>query len=153
MDAMHEGGCECGGVRYRIGAPIFVNCCHCRMCQRHSGSAFAINAMIEADRVELIQGDVEVTDGVARCPSCGVKLWAIHSLFGEALRFVRVGTLDRSEELLPDAHFFTRSRHPWVTLPDDVPCFETLPEEGVSLLSNEARQRKAAALAGKPVTR
>jgi hypothetical protein len=153
MDAMHEGGCECGDVRYRMGAPIFVNCCHCRMCQRHSGSAFAINAMIEADRVELIEGEVEITGGVAKCPSCGVRLWANHPLFGEALRFVRVGTLDRSDEVQPDAHFFTRSKHPWVTLPQDVPSFETLPPNGISLLSDEARVRKAAALAGKPVNR
>jgi len=153
MDARHEGGCECGEVRYRMSAPIFVNCCHCRMCQRLSGSAFAINAMIEADRVELVQGEVDTIDGVASCPRCRVRLWAYHGRFGEALRFVHVGTLDRSEELLPDAHFFTRSKHVWVTLPNDVPSFEVLPEDGALLLSEGARQRMAAALAGKPVTR
>ena len=47
-----EGGCTCRAVRYRMTSPpLFVHCCHCRWCQRESGSAFALNAMIEADRV------------------------------------------------------------------------------------------------------
>ena len=136
-----------------MSTPIFVNCCHCRMCQRLSGSAFAVNAMIEADRVELLQGQVETHGGVASCTRCRVRLWAYHRLFGEALRFVYVGTLDRGEALQPDAHFFTRSKHSWVTLPNDVPSFETLPEEGNSLWSDEVQGRMAAALAGKRVNR
>lgn len=55
-----QGGCTCGAARYRrASAPIFVNCCHCRRCQRETGCAFAVNAMIERDRVELLRGDVE----------------------------------------------------------------------------------------------
>ena len=42
--------------------PIFVHCCHCRWCQRETGTAFALNAMIEADRVEVLSGDVEVVN-------------------------------------------------------------------------------------------
>jgi hypothetical protein len=133
-----------------MGEPIFVNCCHCRQCQRLSGSAFAINAMIEADRVTLVQGQVETVNGVATCPNCRVRLWSHHRNFGDALRFIHAGTLDRSEELRPSAHFFTRSKHPWVTLSDEIPAFETLPDEGASLLSGEAAHRMAAALAGKP---
>jgi hypothetical protein len=152
MDTQYEGGCECGEVRYSMGEPIFVNCCHCRQCQRLSGSAFAINAMIEADRVELFQGRVETVDGVSICPRCRVRLWSTHRYFGEALRFVHVGTLDRNELLQPSAHFFTRSKHSWVTLPADARTFETLPDEGSSMLSEEGRQRMAAALAAKPVT-
>ena len=48
-----EGGCACGAVRYRLtSAPMFVHCCHCRDCQRQTGSAFVLNALIEADRVD-----------------------------------------------------------------------------------------------------
>jgi hypothetical protein len=152
MDARYEGGCECGDIRYRMSEPIVVNCCHCRQCQRFSGSAFAINAMIEADPVELLQGQVETVDGVSSCPSCRVRLWSTHRFFGEALRFVHAGTLDRGEELPPSSHFFTRSKHRWVTLPGDLPAFETLPDEGASMLSDEARRRLDAALAATPVT-
>src|ERR1700756_3941785 len=145
---MLEGGCNCGYVRYRMtSGPIFVNGCHCRLCQRTSGSAFAINAMIEADRVELIgAGEPEMVQATsdlpagqpsARCPKCGISLWGHHHLFGEAIRFVYVGTLDQSETLAPDAHFFTRSKHPWIVLPDGVPTYETLPPEGDGSLWNE----------------
>src|SRR4051812_29561720 len=95
-----EGGCECGSVRYRLTAePIFVNCCHCRQCQKLSGSAFALNAMIERDRVEVVRGADELLqgEGAARCPGCKVMLWGTHRYFGEGIRFVRVGTLDEGE--------------------------------------------------------
>src|SRR4051794_35871889 len=107
-----EGGCECGKVRYRFaGPPIFVNCCHCRQCQKLSGSAFALNAMVEADRIELVEGEqrLEVRDGAARCSDCSVLLWATHPMFGAAILFLRAGTLDTAEALAPDAHFFVRS--------------------------------------------
>lgn len=58
-----DGGCTCGHVRYRMTSnPIFVHCCHCTWCQRETGSAFAVNALIEADRVQLLQGTVEIID-------------------------------------------------------------------------------------------
>ena len=149
---MLEGGCECGQIRYRLAtAPIFVNCCHCRQCQRLSGSAFAVNAMIEADRVALI-GDADAASGLERrhgaihCSACNTLLWAFHPMFGESILFVRAGTLDESELLPPDAHFFTRSRHPWINLPEGVPCFETLPTKvDPPLWSAEATARLKAA--------
>lgn len=144
---MYEGGCECRAVRYRMTAePIFVNCCHCRDCQKISGSAFALNAMIEADRVETVQGDPATEGGAARCSQCKSLLWAEHPQFGERIRFVRVGTLDDGERLKPDAHFFVRSEHPWVVIPDGLPAFDTLPgQEDPSLLSAEAAARIEAA--------
>jgi len=58
MSATREGGCACGAVRYRLTSePLFVHCCHCLNCQRQTGSAFVINVLIEADRVELLAGD------------------------------------------------------------------------------------------------
>lgn len=58
-----EGGCDCGAVRYQMmDAPMFVHCCHCRWCQRESGSAFALNAIIETERVVLLKGAPEIID-------------------------------------------------------------------------------------------
>ena len=145
-----DGGCECGKVRYRLhGPPIFVNCCHCRQCQKLGGSAFALNAMIEADRVEHLSEPETVAieaNGAARCRECKTLLWGLHPMFGDRIRFLRAGTLDEGERLPPDAHFFVRSKHSWVVLPDGVPCFETLPGEGdPPLLSAEAAARIEAA--------
>jgi hypothetical protein len=130
---MFEGGCECGAVRYQMTAtPIFVNCCHCRQCQRLTGSAFAMNAMIEGARVDVREGRgaLEKVQGDAtRCRECGVLLWATLPMFGEGMLFLRVGTLDEGERLRPDAHFFARSKHPWVSLPPNAPVFETLPSD------------------------
>ena len=122
-----EGGCDCGSVRYRLlSAPLFVHCCHCRWCQRESGSAFALNAMIEADRVELVAGEPELVatpsasgkgQRVHRCPTCKVALWSHYAGAGPTIAFVRVGTLDEPDRLPPDFHIFTASKQPWLTLP------------------------------------
>ena len=130
---VYEGHCTCSAVRYRMtGKPLFVHCCHCRWCQRETGSAFVLNAMIEADRVELLQGEVDVVltpsesgrgQKIARCPTCRVALWSNYSGAGDAVRFVRVGTLDEPDRLPPDVHIFTMSKQPWVILPPGVPVF------------------------------
>jgi len=157
MNDQLEGGCECGDVRYRItGAPIVVNCCHCRDCQRITGSAFAINAMIETGRVEVNKGEAQKSslerEGSGdthawRCGHCQTLLYADHPMFGDAMRFVRVGTLDEGERLPPQAHFFVRSKHPWVTIPEGLPAFETLPEKGMGVdLGADARARLSAAM-------
>lgn len=129
-----EGGCTCRHVRYRLASrSMFVHCCHCRWCQRETGSAFVLNAMIEADRVELIAGDVEIVDTpsssgrgqkISRCPKCRVALWSNYSGAGPRIRFVRVGTLDAPDTMPPDVHIFTASKQPWVLLPDGTPAFE-----------------------------
>ena len=144
-----DGGCECGQIRYRIqGPPIFVNCCHCRQCQKITGSAFALNAMIEADRVEVIAGsdDLRWTNGEVRCSECGVLLWSTHRFFGDDIFFLRVGTLDESEGVTPDAHFFLRSKHPWVSVPEGARAFETRPsKEDLPLYGPEVQARLQAA--------
>jgi hypothetical protein len=131
-DAPYDGGCTCRRVRYRMsGRPLFVHCCHCRWCQRESGSAFALNAMIEAERVQLRAGEVEVVDTpsnsgkgqkIARCPHCRVALWSHYAGSGDAVSFVRVGTLDEPDRLPPDIHIFTASKQPWVLLPPGTPA-------------------------------
>src|SRR5689334_10699768 len=121
-----KGQCFCGAVKYRLNsAPMFVHCCHCRDCQRQTGSAFVINALIESDRVTLLSGEpapIEVpTDSgrphdIYRCPRCRIAVWSDYSR-RRVLRFVRVGTLDDPTALPPDVHIYTRSKLPWVTLP------------------------------------
>jgi hypothetical protein len=138
-----DGGCECGAVRYRLlDAPIMTNCCHCRDCQTITGSAFALNALIETALVAVTKGqpaerslerEGQGDTRAWRCPVCETLLWADHPMFGDTVRFVRVGTLDTGEMLSPDAHYFMRSRHPWITVPDDVPAFETLPDDGAGV--------------------
>jgi hypothetical protein len=128
----HDGGCTCGQVRYRVTSkPMFVHCCHCRWCQRETGASFALNAMIEADRVQLLRGEVEVVDTpsssgkgqrIARCPRCRVAVWSNYAGAGDAVRFVRVGTLDQPDRLPPDIHIFTSSKQPWVVLPQGTPA-------------------------------
>jgi hypothetical protein len=127
-----EGGCACGSVRYRLTSdPLFVHCCHCLSCQRQTGSAFVINLLIESDRVEVIGGmpqpvDVPRDDGsmqrIFRCPACQV---AVFSEYGRPqVKFVRGGTLDDPSSVEPDVHIYTRSKLPWITLPESVPAFE-----------------------------
>ncbi len=129
-----EGGCDCKRIRYRLeSAPLFVNCCHCRWCQRESGSAFALNAIYEADRVRLLAGEPELINTpsasglgqlIARCPNCRVAVWSHYAGSGPVTRFVRVGTLDCPDRLPPDAHIFTASKQPWLVLPSSTPAFE-----------------------------
>jgi hypothetical protein len=131
-DAPFDGGCDCGQIRYRmLSRPLFVHCCHCRWCQRESGSSFALNAMIEADRVVLTAGQPEVVptpsasgrgQQISRCPKCRIAVWSNYSGAGPRIRFVRVGTLDEPDRLPPDIHIFTSSRQPWVILPPDTPA-------------------------------
>ena len=127
-----DGGCTCRSVRYRLSsAPLFVHCCHCRWCQRETGASFALNAMIEADRVQLLAGEVEVIDTpsasgkgqkIARCPRCRIAVWSNYGGAGDAIRFIRVGTLDEPDRCPPDIHLYTESKQPWVVLPAGVPA-------------------------------
>ena len=122
-----QGGCTCGAVRYELtSGPLFVHCCHCRWCQRETGTAFALNAMIEAERVTLLQGKPEAVvtpsqsgkgQNVWRCPSCRIAVWSNYGGNADVVRFVRVGTLDNPDQLPPDIHIFTSSKQPWVVLP------------------------------------
>jgi hypothetical protein len=137
--------------------PLFVHCCHCSWCQRETGTAFALNAMIEANRVELLQGEVEVIDTpslsgkgqkISRCPKCRVALWSNYAGAGDAVRFVRVGTLDETGRFPPDIHIFTSTKQPWVVLPQGaraVPEFYRISE----LWPKESLERRAALTAAR----
>ncbi|HET7844114.1 MAG TPA: GFA family protein [Xanthomonadales bacterium] len=128
-----EGGCACRAVRYRLrAAPLFVNCCHCSWCQRETGSAFVVNAMIETANVELLAGEPILVDTpsasgkgqkIARCATCHLALWSHYPGGGPKIAFVRVGTLDSPSRFPPDAHIYTSTKLPWVALPDAVRAF------------------------------
>jgi len=148
-----EGGCDCRAIRYRMTSrPLFVHCCHCRWCQRESGSAFALNAMIEADRVVLLSGSPELVNTpsnsgkgqkIARCPVCRIALWSNYAGAGDKVRFVRVGTLDEPDRLPPDIHIFTMSKQPWVVLLPDMPAVEEYYDRNKYWPAESLQRRKA----------
>jgi hypothetical protein len=129
-----EGGCGCGAVRYRItDEPIVVNDCHCRLCQRQTGTGSAVNAFIESDRLEHLSGvltEHEFTTGsggtqvVVRCAKCGTPLWSYYPRLGRKAAGVRVGTLDNPSDMTPDAAIYVLDKPDWAPLPDGVPTFE-----------------------------
>ena len=149
-----EGGCSCGHVRYRMTSkPMWVNACHCTWCQRETGGAFATNALIEADRVELAgEGAPEAVDTpsasgkgqkIWRCPKCRVAVWSNYAGAGDAIRFVRVGSLDAGHGIAPNIHIFTSTKQPWVVLPPGVPA---VPEyfNAKEFWPKESQDRRAA---------
>jgi hypothetical protein len=150
------GGCACGEVRYRLTTgPMFVHCCHCLDCQRQTGSAFVLNALIETDRIEVLAAapapvPVPTDSGgphdIYRCAKCQTAVWSDYGR-RPALRFVRVGTLDRPSALAPDVHIFTRSKQPWVGLLAEVPAFEVY-YDTKALWPAESLARRSAILGG-----
>jgi hypothetical protein len=148
-----EGGCDCRQVRYRIATrPLFVHCCHCRWCQRESGASFALNAMIEADRLTLLAGAPELVltpsasgkgQEIARCPHCRLALWSHYAGAGRLVAFVRVGTLDDPDRLPPDIHIFTASKQPWVVLPPGTPAVPEYYDRGQHWPAESLARREA----------
>lgn len=148
-----DGRCTCGEVRYRMTSPpLFVHCCHCRWCQRETGTAFALNAMIETDRIELLAGTPRMVDTpslsgkgqkILRCPTCQVALWSHYAGAGKKIAFVRVGTLDDPDRLPPDIHIFTESKQPWVVLPPDAPAVPQYYSRGEYWPADSLVRRKA----------
>ena len=135
MTSELTGGCACGAVRYTVATrPLFVHCCHCRRCQRQSGAAFALNAMIEARHIQKTQGEIEIIDTpsesgrgqlVHRCAACKTAVWSVYAGAGSKFFFLRVGSLDDTTAMPPDIHIHTDSKQPWVILPADVPSAAT----------------------------
>lgn len=159
-ECLREGGCGCGNVRYQVrGEPIFVNNCHCRLCQRQTGSTSVVNAFFESERVELLAGALAentVVGGsggphvICRCGECGTALWSHYSRLGRTGAGVRVGTLDDPGSITPDAVIFTDDAMPWVALPEGIPHFaqtydfrELLSAEKVARLKALADRQKA----------
>jgi hypothetical protein len=153
MPQTFDGGCACGRVRYRLGSePMFVHCCHCRDCQRQTGSAFVLNALIETDRVSIIADKprpiaVPTESGrphdIYRCSACQTAVWSDYG-HRPGLRFVRVSTLDEPSALRPDVHIYTRSKLPWVVLPKDLPTFPAYYDAKVVWPTASLERRRAA---------
>jgi hypothetical protein len=153
----YPGSCFCGAVKYRLeSAPMFVNCCHCTECRRQTSSAFAINAVIETDRITVLEGEpVAVTvpsesgrpHDIYRCPVCQTAVWSDYGR-RKVMLFVRVATLDDPSTLPPDVHIFTRSKLRWVHLPKGVPAFEVY-YDMAKLWPPESLARRYAALGSK----
>lgn len=153
MSETFEGGCHCGAVRFRLmSRPMFTHCCHCRDCQKQTGGAFALNTLIETDRIEMLKGEpvacsMPTESGrphdVYRCDACGVALWSDYGR-RKYLAFVRVSTLDQAHEIPPDVHIFTRSKIPWVRLPDGVRAFEEYYDMKREWPAESLERRKAA---------
>jgi hypothetical protein len=152
MTDTFDGGCACGVLRYRMRSrPMFVHCCHCKDCQRQTGTAFVLNALIEADQVELLSGDPKPcempTDSgrphtVFRCPDCGTAVWSNYGGLTK-LSFLRVGTLDDPTGVPPDVHIYTRSKLPWINLPHGVPAFDAYSSSRELWPADSLERRKA----------
>ena len=153
MGVQRDGGCACGTVRYRLASqPMFIHCCHCLNCQRQTGSAFVVNLLIEADRVQVLAGapqpvDAARDDGssqrIIRCPECQVAIFSEYSR--PEVRFVRGGTLDDPTGITPDVHIYIRSKVGWLTLPEGTPAFEVYYDRA-ELWSSESLSRLEAVL-------
>jgi len=155
MTEPHHGGCACGQVRYRMkAAPMIVHCCHCSWCQTQTGSAFAVNALIEAENVELLTGEVEEIatpspsgkgQTIARCPTCRVALWSNYDMGGlrGRVRFVRVGTLDDPAQVPPDVHIFTTTKLPWVQIPPEHQAVEVFYDVETTYTAEALKRRGA----------
>lgn len=145
-----DGGCGCGAVRYRLSdEPMFVNNCHCRLCQRQTGTGSAVNAFIETSKLQHLSGALtehEFTTGsggtqvVIRCADCGTPLWSHYPGLGRKAAGVRVGTLDDPSELRPDAAIFVVQRPAWAPLPEGIPKFDAY-YDYAELLSPERLSR------------
>jgi hypothetical protein len=145
-----EGGCTCRTIRYLAsGRPLIVHCCHCRWCQRETGSAFVINALFEAELVSVMGPplDAVITPSASgkgqkihRCPTCRVAIFSNYAQAADRVRFVRVGTLDNPDVFPPDVHIYTQSKQPWLTLPPGVPSFDAY-YDPKQVWSEESRRR------------
>lgn len=155
---IYDGGCFCGAVRYRMHAdPMFVHCCHCTDCQCQTGGAFAINAIVEADRVEILSGTPEPVEmptssgrphDIYRCPKCRIAVWSDYGR-RKVMLFVRVSTLDHRHAIVPDVHIFTRSKVPWVRLPDGARAFDVYYDMKKEWPAESLARREAVLGAGK----
>ena len=129
-----EGGCGCGAVRYRLNdEPYIVHNCHCRLCQRQTGTGSAVNAFIETDRLELLSGELREdefktgTGGaqtIVRCAQCATPLWSHYPRLARRVAAVRVGTLDEPSAAPPDVAIFVADKPEWAPLPDGIPTFD-----------------------------
>ncbi len=136
MGDTREGGCQCGAVRYRVvGEPVVLAVCHCSECQRQSGSAFGMSLIVPKKSFQILSGETKTFTRKADsgrevecvfCPECGTRVYHVPGLPGDNLN-IKPGTLDDRSWLVPAVHVWTRSKQPWVPIPEGVPCVEEQP--------------------------
>lgn len=156
------GGCACGHVRYKLlDKPMRVHCCHCTDCQRHTGSAFVLNAIIETAAIKILRGKLQAVPvprafaphDIYRCPKCKTALWSDYG-HRPQIRFVRVGTLDDPSSVEPDIHIYTETKLPWLKLPKGKPAFRQYYElKKVWPLRSQQRLKQAMAAAKQNLSR
>ena len=148
-----DGGCNCGLIRYTMtSAPLIISACHCTRCQKRTGSAFGVNAYIEAERVKVISPEQpEIADATtleygsmiySRCPQCLVNLWYTFEAEGGHVKFVRAVTLDGAQQLEPRVHIWTSSKLPWVVIPEGALAFEEGYEDREAVWEKESLERE-----------
>jgi len=137
MPASFSGGCACGAIRYQAeGEPLFSLNCHCRDCQRETGSAFApILAVLRATftltrgrpRYFELTADSGQTTTRAFCPDCGSRLFGLPGSRPDMVT-IRAGSLDDPSAFRPNRDIFTASAQPWDYMNPDLPKAPKLPE-------------------------
>jgi hypothetical protein len=116
----------CGGVRYELTAPLeSAGYCHCKRCQRRTGTAASANARVVPGSLRVTQGEElvrawEPGDGYAKlfCSTCGSALWSRHPEDHDMVS-IRLGTLDDDPGVRPSYHQYVAYAAPWEPLPDD----------------------------------
>jgi len=135
MAEIHEGGCLCGVVRYRVVSdPMLAGVCHCTRCKRMSGSAFSVPAYFDEKVVQITSGVLKTYECRSNesnrwiksefCPNCGTTVtWTAELLPGG--RGIAVGTFDDPNWIKPLIHGYTRSALHWMVFPPDAEVFQT----------------------------
>lgn len=132
------GGCQCGAVRYEAHGEPQVLACHCRDCQKQTGSAFALIVVVDEPDFHLTKGDVSTYVTVsdvgrekfgAFCANCGGRVYNKLEWRPGKLSF-RGGTLDDTSWLKPTVHLWVSRAQPWMVIPEDAVTYETQPGDG-----------------------
>ena len=127
--AVLDGGCWCGAVRYRVADQFLYACiCHCSRCRAATGSAFKPFAGIESDKLAIVEGDDAVllvgneVLNDTRCATCGSLLFSV--VRDGAYVHVALGSLIDSPSIRPSHHIFVGSKASWFEILDDLPQFD-----------------------------
>lgn len=120
-----------------MGEPRGLGVCHCKECQRHSGSAFGMSLFVQQDDFVVERGELKCFERSSEsgrplrcyfCSECGIRIYTVPT-YVQGIVNVKPGTLDDTSGLKPNVHVWLRSRQLWVEVPGDVPTFDTQPEK------------------------
>jgi hypothetical protein len=134
MKIPFTGSCMCGNIRYECAAePMFMGNCHCRDCQRSTGTAFAAAMLVPRNAVTIagevkyyeVIGDSGATVERGFCPNCGSRLFSRRT--NPKLMGIMAGSLDNPSEFQPGMDLYTASAQPWDYMNPDLPRFPKFP--------------------------